>query len=195
MSSNNWADASGTSKKNSSFVSDKTKNSSPHILVMGLGNILLSDEGAGIKAFEKLLARYIIPDTVEVIDGGTMGMELISYFDGKRHVIIIDAVDAGYPTGTVTRVENLPAFFQNKISPHQIGLIDILALLTLEKVTPPNVVLFGIEPGNINTGLEMSLDVKNKIDYLLSKVVEELSYMGIELQLKNATPADYPAPS
>jgi len=170
--------------KNIGIVSDETSTIKPHILVMGLGNILLSDESAGIKVIENLQARYTIPDTIEVIDGGTMGMELLPYFDGKRRVIIIDAVDAGYPPGTVTRIENLPAFFQNRMSPHQIGLIDILALVKLEENVPPELVLFGIQPEKIDAGLDMSSVVKDQIDYLLSKVVEELGTLGIELQLK-----------
>jgi len=70
------------------------------------------------------------------------------------------------------------------MSPHQIGLIDILALVKLEENVPPELVLFGIQPEKIDAGLDMSSVVKDQIDYLLSKVVEELGTLGIELQLK-----------
>ena len=70
-------------------------------LVLGIGNILLRDEGVGVKVVEELERRYQFPPTVEVVDGGTSGMELLSRLDNKEHLILIDAVKSGHPRGWV----------------------------------------------------------------------------------------------
>lgn len=150
-----------------------------NVLVIGLGNILLSDEGAGVRVIEALRERYCFPETVDLVDGGTMGIELVPYFQGKSHIIIIDAVRTGNQPGTVTRTDDLPAFFRNRISPHQIGLIDVLALAAITEGVSPRTVLFGIEPGNIETGLDLSSEVNGRIDFLVKCVVEELEGLGI----------------
>ena len=172
------------SKASDTSDSNECSRSKPTVLVMGIGNILLSDEGAGIRVIENLLSHYTFPEAIEVIDGGTMGMELLSYFDEKSNIIIIDAVRAGFSPGTVTKIDNLPAFFKNRISPHQIGLTDVLAMATVSEGSAPNVLLFGIEPGNIDTGMDMSREVRSKINYLADKVVEELRSYGFKLEPK-----------
>ena len=94
------------------------------ILVLGVGNILLTDEAIGVHIAEALAERYILPDYVEVMDGGTAGMELLDSMAGRDHLIITDAiVTAKSAPGTIRilRDEEVPALFTNKISPHQIG--------------------------------------------------------------------------
>lgn len=156
----------------------------PTVLVMGIGNILLSDEGVGIRVIEQLQERYIFPDAIQIIDGGTMGLELLPYFEGKRNIIIVDALSAGFSPGTVTKIIDLPAFFRSRLSPHQIGLTDILALASLSEGSPLNVILFGIEPGRIDTGMEMSPEVKNQISHLSDRVIEELQTLGFEPEVQ-----------
>ncbi len=147
-----------------------------------MGNILLSDEGAGVRAVEELQKRYYFPEEVEVIDGGTMGIGLLDYFKQRSHVIIVDAAKSGNDPGTIIRVEDIPAFFRNKISPHQIGLCDVLAFAKITGDFPSHVILFGIEPETVTPGLEMSQKVGKKIDALIDKVVEELKSIGITLE-------------
>ena len=155
------------------------------VLVLGIGNLLLSDEGVGVKAVEELENRYDCSDAVEIVDGGTSGSELLPYFDDRSHILIIDAVKTGNQPGTIVRIENPPAFFQKKISPHQIGLADVLGLAAITDNLPRNITLFGIEPKELSTGLDLSTEVSRNLSRLVDMVVEELKSIGVKVQAKN----------
>jgi hydrogenase maturation protease len=164
------------------------KDSGPsilNVLVLGIGNILLSDEGAGVKAVEELQHRYDCSDAVEIVDGGTSGYELLPYFEDRSHVLIIDAVKTGSQPGAIVRIEDPPAFFQKKISPHQIGLSDVLGLAAITDNLPRNITLFGIEPKQLSTGLDLSTVVARNLSQLVDMVVAELKAIGIKVQAKN----------
>ena len=157
-----------------------------NVLVLGLGNILLSDEGAGIRAVDELRKQYHLPDSVEIIDGGTMGLELLPYFEKRSHILIVDAVKAGNPPGTVTRIDDPPVFLQEKTSPHQIGLPDVLRIAAITDSLPRNVTLFGVEPKRVSTGLDLSDDVAMNLNRLVEMVVAELVKIGIKIQSKTS---------
>lgn len=94
------------------------------ILVLGVGNILLTDEAIGVRIVEALEQRYILPDYVEILDGGTAGMELLGDMANRDHLIIADAIvskKSAPGTMMILRDEEVPALFTNKISPHQLG--------------------------------------------------------------------------
>jgi hydrogenase maturation protease len=151
-----------------------------NILVLGLGNMLLSDEGAGGRAVEELKRLYAFPSEVEIIDGGTMGFELLPYLEGRSHLLVVDAVtNNGIPGSTVRlELDDPPAYFRTRLSPHQIGLADILALASMEGYMPPKTILFGIEPKDLSTGLEISPEVEAGISRLVEMVVEEIGRFG-----------------
>jgi len=155
-----------------------------NILVLGIGNMLLSDEGAGNKAVADLQQRFHFPPEVEVVDGGTMGLDLLPYLDDRTHLFIIDAVKSGNAPGTMVRLEldNPPAYFRTKISPHQLGLSEVLAVATLTDNLPPKIVLFGIEPKDLSTGLGMSPEVAENIGRLAEMVVDELTGLGLKVE-------------
>jgi len=155
-----------------------------NILVLGIGNMLLSDEGAGNKAVEDLQQRFHFPPEVEVVDGGTMGLDLLPYLDDRTHLFIIDAVKSGNAPGTMVRLEldNPPAYFRTKISPHQLGLSEVLAVATLTDNLPPKIVLFGIEPKDLSTGLGMSPEVAENIGRLAEMIVDELTGLGLKVE-------------
>jgi len=146
--------------------------------------MLLSDEGAGNKAVEDLQQRFHFPPEVEVVDGGTMGLDLLPYLDDRTHLFIIDAVKSGNAPGTMVRLEldNPPAYFRTKISPHQLGLSEVLAVATLTDNLPPKIVLFGIEPKDLSTGLGMSPEVAENIGRLAEMVVDELTGLGLKVE-------------
>lgn len=154
------------------------------VLVLGVGNILLSDEGAGSKAVEELKRRFALPEGVEVIDGGTLGIELLPYLDNRSHLFIIDAVQSGKGPGTTVRIylEDPPAYFRTKISPHQIGLSELLAVAAMTDNLPEDIVLFGVEPEKLDTSMQMSNAVSASIDSLVDMVVVELESMGFKMQ-------------
>ena len=156
-----------------------------NILILGIGNILLSDEGAGVKAVEELQNRYDCSDAVEIVDGGTVGFELLPYFENRSHIFIIDAVKTGNKPGTIVRIDDPPAFFQKKVSPHQIGLADVMGIAVITDNMPQNIALFGIEPKELSTGLELSPEVAGNLSQLVDMVVDELKAIGIKVEAKN----------
>lgn len=147
------------------------------VLVMGLGNILMEDEGVGVAVIEKLRERYRLPDTVELLDGGTSGMALLDDLRLRQRLIVVDAVRTGRPAGTIVvlKGEQVPAFFRSKISPHQLALSDVLAVLTLTDEVPPDITVIGIEPDSLTTHLGLSKVVAASLDALTRRVVEEIS--------------------
>lgn len=159
------------------------------VLVLGVGNLLLKDEGVGVRVVEELERRYAIPDGVEVLDGGTAGMELLSVMANRDCVILVDAVKTGDEPGTVVRLadEEVPAFFRTKISPHQVGLSDVLATLTITGEKPGSVVVIGIVPKDLGTGLEISTEIEAKIDEMIELVAGELDRRGIPLKPRDAS--------
>ena len=156
-----------------------------NILILGIGNILLSDEGAGVKAVEELQNRYDCSDAVEIVDGGTVGFELLPYFENRSHILIIDAVKTGNKPGTIVRIDDPPAFFQKKVSPHQIGLADVMGIAVITDNMPQHIALFGIEPKELSTGLELSPEVAGNLSQLVDMVVDELKAIGIKVEAKN----------
>lgn len=153
-------------------------------LVLGLGNILLQDEGVGVRVVEKLQRQFRIAEAVEVLDGGTAGMALLDSIRNHDHLIVIDAVRTGQPPGTVITLtgEAVPAFFQSRVSPHHLGLADVLAALELTGERPADVTVIGVEPKDLNTGLELSDIVSMRVDTLVGRVVETLRSLGFEVE-------------
>ena len=159
------------------------RSMSLNILVLGVGNVLLTDEGAGVRAVEQLQQQYVFPPQVELIDGGTMGLDLLGYLDDKTHLFIVDAILSDKPPGSVV-IEKLldpPAYFRQKISPHQIGLSELLAVAAMQDCLPPSITLFGIVPLDLSTGMEMSPAVTAAVEQVVSAVVKELGLMGLEV--------------
>lgn len=153
-------------------------------LVLGIGNILLSDEGLGVKAIGELEKRYRFPESVELLDGGTAGVELLAYLSGKKELIVIDAVTSGKPPGTVVRLEgeDVPALFMANISPHQLGLSNLLATARLTGEIPEKIILFGIEPKRVETGVGLSGEVASGLEKLIKAVVDELRKTGYRVE-------------
>jgi hydrogenase maturation protease len=152
-------------------------------LVLGIGNLLLGDEGAGIRAVEELAARYALPPEVEAIDGGTMGLELLPYLAGRKLLILVDAVRTGAPPGTVVQMElaDSSGFFREKISPHQIGMAEVLSVAAFTGDLPGRIVLIGVVPKEMATGLALSPEIASKIVVMADMVAAELTAAGFPL--------------
>ncbi|GAB6039875.1 HyaD/HybD family hydrogenase maturation endopeptidase [Endothiovibrio diazotrophicus] len=155
----------------------------PPILVIGLGNVLMQDEGIGVRAVEALQCRYRIGDGVEILDGGTTGTELLEPMRGVDHLIVADAVNTGAPYGTLVRLvdEQVPAFFQTKLSNHQLGLSDLLALLTLTGDAPGHVTIIGLVPHSLENRLGLSPEAERAVVPMAEMVADELRALGVEL--------------
>ena len=117
-------------------------------LVLGIGNLLIGDEGVGCKTAGELARRYSLPESVECVDGGTAGFELLSMIDDKEHLILIDALKNDQRPGTVVLVEgeHVPKAFLARTTPHQLGICDVLAAAQLSDTMPKSLTLYGIEP-------------------------------------------------
>lgn len=152
------------------------------ILVLGLGNILLMDEGVGVRAMEAFDAQWTVPEHVSVIDGGTCGMDMLDIIASHDHLIAIDAVKTGADPATlvVLRGDEVPAYFKGKLSPHQLGLSDLLASLKLQEEGPQTVTVIGCVPLALGTGLMLSSEIEAKIPEMVELIVTELRRHGVE---------------
>ena len=159
------------------------------ILILGIGNVLLTDESIGVRALKELERRYSFPANVELLDGGTAGIELLRHISNRDYLIIIDAMKCGRKPGTVVRVEgdDVPAAFRTRISPHQLGLSDLLAAAILTAELPKKLVLFGVEPESIDIGLDLTATVEASVDKLVHAIVAELRSTGCEVVPIGAT--------
>ena len=155
-------------------------------LVLGLGNILLADEGVGVRVIERLQEQYNFPEEVQVMDGGTLGLDLLPYLEDASRLLVIDAVQARKPAGTLVRLagDEIPAFLDAaKVSVHQEGLADLLAVATLKGYLPEEVIFWGVQIESLGVSLDLSPAVASQIDALVEKVLVELGRWGIEAQV------------
>jgi len=150
------------------------------VLVLGMGNLLLEDEGLGIRALEFLQQRYEFPPGVELLDGGTTGMGLLDDMSRRDHVLVLDACQTGDPPGTLVRLagDDVPVYFTMRISPHQLGLSDVLATLELSGERPADLTVLGLVPQSLEMCLELSGLITQKLDSLVEAVVDELALLG-----------------
>lgn len=160
------------------------------VIVLGLGNILLRDEGVGVRVVEALAKRYVLPLEIEVVDGGTVGMDLLDTLAGCDHLLICDAVQTGAPPASVVKLANaeVPALFQTRFSPHQLGLPEVLATLILMEEAPAAITLVGVVPVDMELGAELSPEIAAVVDQAVETLVAELRVMGFTLT-PNLSPA------
>ncbi|HJS41923.1 MAG TPA: HyaD/HybD family hydrogenase maturation endopeptidase [Gemmatimonadales bacterium] len=150
------------------------------VVVIGLGNTIMGDDGLGLVVLEYLQTAYGFPPEVELVDGGTWGMNLLPVIEDAAELILIDAIDAGVPPGTFVRLEHdrLPRYLATKISPHQVDLRDVLALAELRGTLPPDTVALGLQPASIEMRHSLSEIVRSTVPELAEQVVQELARRG-----------------
>jgi hydrogenase maturation protease len=152
-----------------------------NVLILGLGNPLLGDEGIGVRVAEEL-ARLKLPDGVSVVEGGTAGLGLIGLMEGYERVIVVDAADMGRPPGHVVRFTPSDAKFETvggPLSLHQVGLGEVLALAQALEVAPAALVIIGVQPGRIEARTGPSPELEGAIPQIIRIVLEELKAAGI----------------
>lgn len=152
-----------------------------NILVIGMGNVLMQDEGIGVRAVEELDCRYALPAHVRLVDGGTTGMELFEPMRSADCLIVADAVNFERPPGTLVRIadEEINAFFQTKLSNHQLGLSDLLALLKMKGETPRRLVIIGMVPHQLENRLGLSAPAAQGLDAMVDMLLHELEQAGV----------------
>jgi hydrogenase maturation protease len=163
------------------------------IVVLGIGNVLWADEGFGVRCVEALQARYDFPSQVQLIDGGTQGLYLLPQVSGARRLLILDAVDYGLPPGTLKRVEGdeVPRFLgARKMSLHQTGFQEVLALAQLAGRYPDEVLLIGCQPEELEDfGGSLRPSVKAALEQALPLAVERLAQWGAVATPRALAPA------
>jgi hydrogenase maturation protease len=158
-------------------VSERGEDFSPlqKTVVLGIGNILLSDEGVGVHIANEL-ARMALPPEVSVVEGGTDGFRLLNIITETDRLIIVDAVRGGSEPGSIYRfdvgeVRNCPSGF--KTSVHQIGILEVIDLSGLIGKTPHTTVI-GIEPKSFEMSMDLSPEIREKVPKIIELVLNEL---------------------
>lgn len=157
------------------------------ISVIGLGNILMRDEGVGVHAIRAFQERYDAPDTVEIVDGGTAGFDLLPLIEGREKVLLVDAVNFGREPGFIDTLVNdeIPARFGTKASLHHLGLMDILSITKLAGSAPTELCLVGIQPKALEVGLDMTPEMCDKVEILVERVVNKLRDWNVQCVLRS----------
>jgi hydrogenase maturation protease len=150
-------------------------------LVLGIGNLLMNDDAAGVMVVQALAEKFTFPAEVTLLDGGTLGLDLLPYLEGVDRLLVVDAVEIGKAPGTLIRLsgDDIPLALATRVSPHQMGLKDLLLVAALQGHTAKEMVLWGVQPGSIDMDIEMSPEVAAAVILLLDKVLEELAAWGI----------------
>jgi hydrogenase maturation protease len=156
------------------------------VLVLGLGNVLLGDDGTGAAALDRLERDYEIPAGVRLVEGGTLGLSLLAEIAEAQHVILVDAVATGAPAGTLVRLDGADVIdaVRDRLSVHQVGVADLLNAARLIGRYPASVVLLGIVPGLIGLGVGRTRAVDAALDALVSAILREVQKHGCQPALR-----------
>jgi hydrogenase maturation protease len=152
------------------------------ILILGLGNAVMTDDAFGSRMVELLQAKLRFPPEVSILDGGTLGLDLLPRLEGVDRLLIIDALEMDAEPGEVFRLEGeeVPRAFATKLSVHQMGVQDLLAVAELQGHLPSELVVWGVQPGTVEMGLDLSPPVAAAMDKLMAGILEELRCWGID---------------
>jgi hydrogenase maturation protease len=152
------------------------------LLIVGLGNVLLGDDGLGVAAVEFLKQEFDLPEGVDAIDGGTLGLSLLPILQNARRVILVDAIAADAEPGSLVRLEGneVAHAAANRLSPHQVGVADLLVGLRLLGGLPEEIVLLGLVPQTIELSLARSVFVEKQMPQLVLAIAEEMGRLTAE---------------
>ena len=156
------------------------------IVVLGVGNILLTDEGLGVHVVEDLKANYTFTPQISLIDGGTMGMELLTYMRGMKKILLIDAVNGGEAPGTIYEFPHreLEQYFTDHISVHEVGMQDILRIRAIQENPLEDAIVIGVEPESLDVGFEPSAPVQKALPEVKDRVLRVLREWGVQIEPK-----------
>jgi len=157
------------------------------VTILGLGNILLTDEGVGVHTVNEFQKRYVVPDYVEIVDGGAAGLDLIPFIEGREKVLMVDAVNFDKDPGFIGLLENedIPVRITEKASMHHLGLLDVLSIVKLSGNYPKELCLIGIQPKSLELGLDMTPEICDKKEALIERVATKLREWNIPCALRS----------
>lgn len=151
------------------------------VTILGIGNVILRDEGFGVRVLEYLDSRYEFPDSVQLVDGGTLGIELTQYLTGTKKLLVIDSINGGQAPGTTFffRNDQVMAHFQDKLSAHEVGIQDVLALLSVTGKRIPEVAVIGAQPCSVEAGVELTDEMQALLPKMAEQALDILKEWGI----------------
>lgn len=159
----------------------------PAITVLGVGNILLTDEGLGVHVVTEMNKEYTCIPPVRFLDGGTMGMEIMAYMEDTEYLLLVDAIHGDGEPGTVYEFhhEELENYFTDHVSVHEVGIQDILRIRALQEEPFRSAVVIGVEPLSLEVGLEVSPVVQAALPEVKQRIIERLKTWQVEVQKKD----------
>ncbi|MFL7837239.1 MAG: HyaD/HybD family hydrogenase maturation endopeptidase [Candidatus Promineifilaceae bacterium] len=157
------------------------------VLVLGIGNVLNTDEGVGVHAIRKLRQEFAEVEAavagVELQDGGTLGLSLLPLVEEATHLLLLDAVDVGESPGTLVELkkEQIPYQGAMKLSQHQVTFQEVLGLALIRKKLPEHLHVIGIQPASLAIGVDLSPEVQAALPEMLNRATRVLSAWGVNL--------------
>jgi len=150
-----------------------TPESQDSIVVMGMGNVLLKDEGVGVHVI-RMLEEWNLPASVRLIDAGTAALDMLQIIGAVKKLIVVDTVKGGGKPGSVYKFKpsDIKSSERALSSLHQLGFMEALSIAERIGEAPRDVTIIGVEPGDISFGLELSSEIKNKLPDIISAVLE-----------------------
>jgi hydrogenase maturation protease len=166
------------------------------LLILGLGNLLCSDDGLGALVAQAIAGTRMIPDGVQVLDGGTLGLSLLPYLEDAERAILVDAIQADAPPGALVRIEgdDVGPAVAARLSVHQVGVSDLIEAARWRDRVPPTLVLLGIVPETTELGVGLSAPVNASVAELIELVCEEARRLGFPLDRKAGDDPNSTAP-
>jgi len=152
------------------------------ILVLGVGNPLMTDDGFGLALLEYLRRSREWPADVTLMDGGTWGMNLLPAIEDADALLILDAIDAGREPGALVSLgrDELPRYVAQKLSPHQVDLRDVLALAELRGHLPSHAAALGVQPAKVELGTDLSEVASRRLGSAADAACAVLLGWGVE---------------
>ena len=177
-----YADSEGPRIDLSSLYDDGNNE----IVLLGVGNILLTDEGLGVHVVKDIKESFTFTPAITIIDGGTMGMELLTYMRGMKKILLVDAINGGEPAGTVYEFphKELEQYFTEHISVHEVGMQDILRIRAIQEEPLEDAVVIGVEPESLEIGFEPSEVVQQAFPEVKDRVLNVLRQWGVQVEPK-----------
>jgi hydrogenase maturation protease len=174
--------------------SPHAQDSSWDTLILGIGNVLYADEGFGVRCVEALHARYVFPESVNVMDGGTQGIFLLPWVRSATRLLIFDAIDFGLEPATLKLIvgDDVPRYMgAKKVSMHQAGFQEVLSSAALTGDFPEQLALVGAQPELLNDyGGSLTDSVKAQIDPALELACGVLTDWGVDFSKRSKALAE-----
>jgi len=158
------------------------------LLILGLGNVLCGDDGLGVAAAGRLARCYEGRPNVRILDGGTLGLSLLALLEESENILLLDAVQMDEKPGSLVRLEGEqvgPAVYE-RLSPHQVGVADLLSAMRLREQLPKRLLLLGLVPATLELGLGRSPEVEAALPLLVERTVEECDRLGFSLRARES---------